>query len=146
MPENLERNEGVVLRLHYQRRYADSLQKLVRRLGFIVVLGAAKSEGRRRDLVVDLEDGANTLKVRFRVAPRRDQAVAHAAQESALVQAVVDPAQPPGACRQIDGRGNRASSPNQTPGALTQLARQLQCHIAAQREPRQIHRSAPLLL
>src|SRR5947209_1846356 len=102
MLEDLEGNKSVVPRLHDKRRDAKPVKELVRGWGRILRRSAVKCEGRRGDLVVDFEDGADTAKIGRRVAARGHEALAHAAQEAALVDAVVDLAQTPGAGSQID--------------------------------------------
>ena len=80
----------------------------------------------------------------FPVSSRRDQPVAHSAQKSPLVDAIVDLAQAPGAGRQVDRRRSPDDSRNQA-RSVAKLPGQFQHHIAAERESGHVGRRSPLL-
>ena len=110
------------------------------------MLCPAESEGGSGDLVVDFKDAANPAKIRLAVSAGCDEPLAHAAQEPALVDPIVDLSEPPGAGSQINRRGDGANAGDEPSRVLAQFACQLQHDIAAQRETNQVHRRAPLLL
>src|SRR5262249_45076623 len=85
MTKDLEGNERVVLGLHDQRRDTNPLQELIGRLGRIIMLGAAETEGRRGDPVVDFVYRANPSKIGFGISARCQEPLAHASEEPAFV-------------------------------------------------------------
>ena len=73
------------------------------------------------------------------------QAGAHAAHKTQLVQAIAGLRQTPRAGFQIERRGNRAHGADQGPRSLAQFPGQLQGHVAAQGKTGQEHGAAPFL-
>ena len=70
---DFKRNESVVLRLDQQRRHADPVQIILRRLRRVIMIGSFETERRRGDPVVDFVKRSRRLEFRRRIAPGREQ-------------------------------------------------------------------------
>src|SRR5437879_6806315 len=142
---DFKRNEDVVASLDEERRDADAFQKLTRRLRLIVMIGAAKSERGPREAVVKFVYGACELDFREGETARGRNALPHPLQETPLVDSVSWLCQPPGARRQIDGRGNGTDARDERLGVATQLTSQLQREIPPERISHKMRRRAALV-
>src|SRR4051812_320338 len=84
----LERDVGVVFRLDQKRGHADAVEYVLAGLRLVVVIGAFETERRRGNLVVDLVESTGGLEIVPAVTPGRENALSHALEEAALVDAV----------------------------------------------------------
>src|SRR6185312_15875665 len=117
--------------LDQQRWHADSIQKVLAGLRLVVMIRAAESERRRGDSIVDLVECAGCLQIVPRVAPCREEALAHAFQEAALVKTVIELAQPSNTGSEIERSRDSADAIDEV--CLPKFARQFQRDIRAQR-------------
>src|SRR5216684_6312908 len=88
MIENLERYEDIVLGLDQECWNANALEKELRGLGFIIVVGAAETERRTRDLVVEFIDRRSTLDLAGGETAGGDHSASHAFEKAPFVDAV----------------------------------------------------------
>src|SRR5438128_3036936 len=71
MLERPEGNERVVLRVNDQRRYSDAINQVYRARLVVIIIGAGKAVGHRREAIVEVSDRAHKIDlgnvVEFRV-------------------------------------------------------------------------------
>src|SRR5690349_4204873 len=86
---DIERDEGVVLGLNQKRGNADGVEIGGRGLRAVIVFGIAEAEGGSGEAVVELHHGAHAAELLALIAAGGAEAVAHAADETRVVEAVI---------------------------------------------------------